>query len=237
MNNILMNEEMTKAILDGSKVQTRRVIKSVKDCGVEFKKFKIKENTFNAFWEDKNKAKMFSQPIEDFILQEAKYQIGETIWVREPAKVISAIFDGTVQAEYLSDGERTYFKVDRFYKNGELPKWIDEIQGIPNGCIKEMARIFLKITDVRVERLQDISDEDCLKEGIYETDDNDCTGNYKVYTTVKPNIKNGIILNDTYCSAYEAFEQLWNSTSPKGYKWEDNPYVFVYTFERIENAS
>jgi uncharacterized protein YhfF len=73
-----------------------------------------------------------------------------------------------------------------------------------------MARIFLKVTNVKVERLQDITRRDVLSEGIREH----AVNQFHPHTCL--------------------FETLWNSTSKDGYKWEDNPYVFVYEFERIE---
>jgi len=89
-------------------------------------------------------------------------------------------------------------------------------QGIPYGCIKTMARIFLKITDVRVEKLQDISIDDiCRDAGLIKND-------YKRLFAYPNHIGNKWI-------------KLWNKTAQKGYKWEDNPDVFVYDFERVNN--
>ena len=72
-----------------------------------------------------------------------------------------------------------------------------------------MARIFLKVTNVRVERLQDITFDDIEK--------------YGIKFNLKINGKN-------------KFKILWNSTAKDGYKWEDNPYVFVYEFEKIHDV-
>ena len=74
---------------------------------------------------------------------------------------------------------------------------------------KKYARIFLKVTNVRVERLQDIDYGDIIDEG----------WDYGI------NIR-----------ALEWWKKLWNSTTKDGYKWEDNPYVFVYEFERIHDV-
>jgi hypothetical protein len=204
MKNILFNTEMTKAILDGRKVQTRRVIKSDE----EFIK-KLMVNLYNDY------------SFDNFIEREAKYQIGETIWVREPARVIEMFDKDNEKVEfsfqYLSDMSFGNMKVpSRFISKNvneyKYPKWLELGQGIPNGCIKEMARIFLKITNVRVERLQDITLDDIIAEGW-----NKSTGFY----------------NSDLDSALDWWETLWDKTAPKGYKWEDNPYVFVYEFERV----
>ena len=79
-----------------------------------------------------------------------------------------------------------------------------------------MARIFLKVTNVRVERLQDITLADMICEGINHLQE------YSTGKVVKPSIQ-----------IKREFVNLWNSTAKDGYKWEDNPYVFVYKFERI----
>ncbi|MFW2308043.1 hypothetical protein, partial [Aliarcobacter butzleri] len=105
-------------------------------------------------------------------------------------------------------------------------------KGVPNGCIKEMARIFLKVTNVRVERVKDISDKDCIKEGISEVgfypDEGFplCSG----YMIGKDDGKTA--LSNT---PQKPFSELWNSTAKDGYKWGRDPYVFVYEFERLTN--
>ncbi|MFA5669906.1 MAG: hypothetical protein WCX83_00230 [Candidatus Cloacimonas sp.] len=208
MNNILMNIEMTKAILDGRKVQTRRVFKDDEVIDTFLKN----GGELNKIW---------------VIDKYSKYQIGETIWVREPAKVISSIYDGTVRAEYIADGETTYFNVGRFEKDGVLPKWITNCQGIPNGCIKEMARIFLKITNVRVEILQDITFEDIFKEGFDgKVSDYFISTRYKEKAITADTLKELEILN--------WWISVWDKTAKTPYKWANNPYTFVNDFERVE---
>ncbi len=202
MQNILMNVEMTKAILDGRKVQTRRVLK---DSRIE--DIYINENGKKVvlIWGSENY-------LSKYIEVNSKYQVGETIWVREPAKVVEADeINGTFTYEYLADLQWSRDDIPERFENA---RWIWNKQGIPNGCIKEMARIFLKITDVRVERLQDISSHDIFAEGIPA--------------------KNSCSLQEASADAKEKWIKLWNSTAPNGYKWEDNPYVFVYEFGRVE---
>jgi len=190
---ILFNTEMVRAILDGRKTQTRRVIKSKT----------VRASPFTpSGLEDRHGAEI-----------KAKYEVDDTLWVREPSRVVENNYL-TFDAQYLADKEFMWGLAvpERFISdNGDFPKWLTKCQGIPNGCIKEMARIFLKVTDVRVERLQDISHDDVYAEG------------FPI---------------DYYEKGGENFRHwwidLWNSTSKDGYKWEDNPYVFVYEFERVE---
>jgi hypothetical protein len=78
---------------------------------------------------------------------------------------------------------------------------------------KEAARIFLKVTDVRVERLQDITEEDAIAEGMSKT------------------LVDGVV----FISAKGNFHVLWDSLNIKrGYGWEANPWVWVIEFERVE---
>ena len=82
----------------------------------------------------------------------------------------------------------------------------------------------IRITEVRVQRLQDISDEDCLNEGVI----------YDKLTTVAPYgfyVKEGI--RKCYRTPQDAFWELINRVSGKG-TWERNPYVLAYTFELVQ---
>lgn len=85
---------------------------------------------------------------------------------------------------------------------------------------KEAARIWLKVTDVRVERLQDITGLSVQKEGI-EVDPNECASKFDFITEL-----------------FLLFQKLWDSTIKKSdldrYGWDTNPYVWVIEFERCE---
>jgi len=124
-----------------------------------------------------------------------------------------------------------------------------------------MARDFRIVTNVRVERLQDMTLEDTLREGFLPT--LECKRGYKFIHNISSCNVDNIVTPFTRCGfkmelktketcpecgktmyienlnkiSKEAslwFTTLWNSTAPKGYKWEDNPYVFVYEFEKVE---
>ena len=84
----------------------------------------------------------------------------------------------------------------------------------------------IRITDIKVERLQDISDEDCLKEGIYE-DSGDDEFPPSIFYEFEGN------KDDGFDTPREAFAALIDKVSDKG-TWESNPYVFVYEFELID---
>lgn len=80
----------------------------------------------------------------------------------------------------------------------------------------------IKITDIHVERLQDISDEDCLKEGIEKCKIPLCIKHYFIRDC-----------GDCASSPREVFSELIDKVSGKG-TWESNPWVFVYEFELLK---
>ena len=213
MNSISINAEMTKAILDGRKTQTLRVIKPdfIMHKDSEYK-YSIRDKRMR--WND-------FKTIEDFIKFSSKYKKGDIIWVREPVKIIYATIDKSVDYniwtfKYKADNKKKTGKIPERLKKEDFPDWIYENKYVPNGCTVEMARIFLNIINIRVERLQDISVEDIIKEGI----------------TVNTQSLEKYCKSDEE-SYYLEFKELWNKTAPKGYKWDDNPFVFIYEFKKI----
>lgn len=232
---ILFNTKMVKAVLDGIKTQTRRVVNK-EYLGMA----DIEENNIYVPREDGGYINILNTTW-------SKYKVGDILWVREPAKImgnhkqIGNIYERTCNFKYLADDKIiedfnipyrfSASHINHFLYKNIKPTWLTGNKGVPNGCIKEMARIFLKVTNVRVERLQDISDDDCIKEGISEVgfypDEGYplCTG----YMAGKDDGKTALAN-----TPQKPFSELWNSTTKKGYKWEDNPYVFVYDFEKVE---
>ncbi len=202
---ILFNTEMVKAILDGRKMQTRRV----------FSKTQLKYFDYAQKLGEMSSLDNLHENDFAYILQFSQYKVGDVLWVREPAKVKSPPIATCKKLtfKYLADNKITEIYLDDDFDHSK--KWIQRCQGVPNGCIKEMARIFLKVTNVKFERLQDVKYSDIEKELGVNAD------NYKQYTSWSDLM--ACDLKDT-----------WNSTAKDGYKWEDNPYVFVYEFERIE---
>lgn len=138
-------------------------------------------------------------------IKKAPYQPGDILYVRESYSELSF---GYV---YKADGEN----IDHL---GNVIKWHPSIH-MP----KEAARIWLKVTDVRVERLHEITLEDIKNEGIYD--------DYKTYSKE--------YLENLRSVAYpKAFSRIWNSTIKKTdldrYGGDANPWVWVIEFERCE---
>ena len=217
---MIVNLEVAKTM--DRKTQTRRLIKSDSKEKLSFSELhKMKDNEFVL----KNGEPVsigYGAVNEDgdngFL---SKYQMDNILWVREPVQITR--FDDIIQQydyQYVSDGQNIYqADIPKKYKRHNNPKWMKNLYRVPNGCLKTMARHFVKITNVRVERLQDITYEDILAEGCPKI------------TAIGSNID---ALEFKKRKAKEWWIDLWNSTAPKGYKWEDNPYVFVYEFERVE---
>ena len=245
MKPILFNTEMVRAILEKTKTMTRRAIKNIGNDLMYF------QDT----WSDGKQQACFMGGKEPVYVN-YPYGIGDILYVRETWKVgtwtngcMKVAIDYKAGRHEKTDWINTFgnhnklleqniedcrkaklinvesgmtyqeecdkgLLFDEQYKweVGDSPcRWRPSIH-MP----KKYARIFLIVTDVRVERLQDISDEDCIAEGI----------------TWHPPIGHNDPTDDV--TEKEVFQGLWNSTAKDGYKWEDNPYVFVYEFERVE---
>lgn len=194
---ILFNTEMVQAIIDGRKTQTRRIIKP--------QPTNPRWNNIGWLgWEDDYGYRM-KHPCE----------AGDILWVRETWDNIPVSPGGHIRM-----GGRYYYKADDDLRPGawKVGKWRPSIH-MP----KEAARIFLRVTDVRVERLQDISVEDCKREGIWD--------DYKTPTKKWHD-------NLAEMAYPRCFAKLWDSTIKPSdrdcYGWEANPWVRVIEFERCE---
>lgn len=241
---ILFNTEMVRAILAGRKTVTRRVIKprnairAKKEgykqggCGLWIdpstdngdKQGHIKDYSISAMW----------STWKWYIDHYAPYQIGDILYVRETWARLVTAKDGEMQSE------RYVYKATDEYPFGESG-YIVKFRWKPSIHMpKEAARIWLKVTDVRVERLQDMTEDDVVDEGaeklIYSCEHID-------YTVVPPepcfntcNACKDCIIDHSYQELFG--KMVWNSTIKKQdldrYGWDANPWVWVIEFERIE---
>ncbi len=194
MKPMLMNTEMVKAILAGRKSVTRQLIKpqphNVLYDGI-LQQGEIEDGDVLLTLNKDNKTEMLIPP----------YQAGDVLYVRE-----------TWCKGSLNGGADQYF-----YKANDNDfhcQWRPSIH-MP----KEAARIFLRVTKVRAERLQDIRLEGCLAEGVQLT-----------FLEERDFAKRGLI-------AWQRYSTVWDSTINKAgldkYGWDANPYVWVVSFERI----
>lgn len=221
---ILFNTEMTRAILDGRKTCTRRAVK-YKYSNTEMK---IKSDKYGSrlieIQKDvegetygKNPDGSTWHKLLPYIEKIPPYKKGDILYVRE-----------TWCKGYLMNAkERYYYKAD---DNDFYCTWHPSIH-MP----KEAARIWLKVMDVRVERLQEMKPVDVIKEGAYP----DCWDCLNTYEESGSQCCYGTEEECSQCDGVMMeWEKLWNSTIKKSdldlYGWDANPWVWAIEFERCE---
>lgn len=207
---ILFNTEMVRAILAGEKTQTRRIAKYSAQRVYDF------ACADGKWYETYNPKNPPGHLIEWYLSMGTvgPYMIGDVLWVRE---TWSTHYDGIhpdLVYCYKADG----INLKAECAPGENNRWYPSIH-MP----REAARIFLKVKDVRVERVQDISFEDCKQEGIWD--------DYKTYSAEYHD-------NLAKVAYPRCFAQLWDSTIKpvdiERFGWAANPWVWVITFERCD---
>lgn len=197
---ILFNTEMVRAILNGSKTCTRRIVKFLPG----------KNPNWTGYIKDGN---MLYNATNEPCIKEAPYKAGDILYVRET---------------WCDDRQFTHDSTpgQYFYKASENEKfkWKPSIH-MP----KEAARIWLKVTDVRVERLQNMTEGDCIKEGIYPSRCKECNAPFGCDCCP-----------DEGYNEIDAFAELWDSTIKKTelekYGFDANPWVWLIDFERCEKS-
>ena len=187
MKPILFNTEMVRAILEGRKTVTRRVVKPQPPATSVVRKRSCAWDW--SFWADCDMGHLMKPP----------YHPGDILWVRETwAKSMAGTF------MYRADDKA--IMVERWHPSIHMPR--------------EAARLFLRVTDVRVERLQDIDDDGAKAGGANYQDGKNVGWEEKMRRT-----------------AIDRFAEIWDNTIKPAdlhlYGWEANPWVWVIEFERI----
>ena len=186
---------LTKAVLNGTKTMTRRMLKVPKTCnGKEVYSFNILTNSVGTQCVDlvdENGGVLGSL--------KPHYEVGEVVAIAQ---------------SYYTIGKTQY---DKFGN------------GVPGNSNKMFTRAELlphhiKITDVKIERLQSVSDEDILKEGVWQ---------YPKLRAYHVSKATGFAPDVAFLTAREAFAYLIDKISGKG-TWENNPWVVVYSFELVD---
>ncbi|MDD1850585.1 hypothetical protein ACNPB1_19830 [Klebsiella pneumoniae] len=211
---MIFNGEMVRAILDGRKTQTRRIIK---DCTVgrdQISKFiQIEKKFIGCYPED----------VPELIRECCPYGVpGDRIWVREAFRVHSRATDVATLV----------------YKASERNSWTEQTHRVPVAVCNKPAtpekwtpslhmprwasRILLEITDVRVEQLNAISQEDAQAEGM------ELTGWRPTYSAPD---SGGEVM-----TPYDNFAELWSSIYGAD-SWRANPWVWVIEFKRVEGGA
>lgn len=186
---------LTKAVLDGTKTMTRRMLKVPKTCnGKEVYSFNILTNSVGTQCVDlvdENGGVLGSL--------KPHYEVGEVVAIAQ---------------SYYTIGKTQY---DKFGN------------GVPGNSNKMFTRAELmphhiKITDVKVERLQSVSDDDILREGVWQ---------YPKLRAYHVSKATGFVPDVAFLTAREAFAYLIDRISGKG-TWESNPWVVAYSFELVD---
>ena len=233
MKKIMFNDKygLTQAVLDGRKTMTRRIIKpQPQDCSSKHKGY------IGASWKNEPMRLIIDEDncafckycgygvdyFKDKGLFNASYKVGEVVAIAQ-----------------------SYMDVDRFHGKGKnaayleyLDSMLPELKLYPGWGNKMFVQADLmphhiKITGVKVERLQDISDEDCLKEGIVRqeviSDESPFLYAYDAFL----NGDNKYFASRWFKNPKEAFAVLIDKVSGKG-TWDSNPYVFAYEFKLVD---
>lgn len=242
MRPILFNGQMVRALVDGRKTVTRRVIpfKYVQNADTDHK-------DHSYFWVEDEYGDTHSG------VEIAPYAVGDVLWVREAWRVgawshavngiaVDYKADGCARCEWLypdaadfqryaaqsmRDAKRAGFEPNDdgqfVWAVGEGPtRWRPSIHMPKWAC-----RIWLRVIDVRVERLQDITEWSAKAEGVgvgCPDIPGDCSGDW-------------CESDGERCerlSYIGGFRVLWDSLVKDGDRWDDNPFVWVVAFERSE---
>ena len=216
---ILFSGPMVRAILDGRKTQTRRVIKP---------RYRDDESGFQVCtnkatgerWVEKADEHGGSFDAPRYVLP--RYQPGDVLWVRETWFYEWHMYEITDGYPDLPGGRyrhRYVYKADEpdYPVNTGVGAW----GWHPSiHMLREAARLFLRVTAVRAERVQDITEADAQAEGFRGFDE----------------LTDGADAELFDLTAREGFRFYWDCLPHKrGFGWEENPWVWVYEFERLED--
>ena len=214
MKKIMFNNKygLTEAVLEGRKTQTRRILNPT----MLFQRLETYEGWSNddiGAWKRSCNRRLYEaqgdtlQQMFDYALKSSRYKIGDVVAIAQSYKDIHAemrkeVGDWDLKKEFLQSKGYTN---KMFVRADKMPHRI-------------------RITDIRIEQLQDISEDDCLAEGIWRADNVGLEGTTYWY--------HGLV-NSFFRTPQEAYASLIDRISGKG-TWESNPYVFVYDFEVID---
>ncbi len=222
---IIMTGESVRAILRGRKTQTRRVIDSgcnythgdflLGAWGLSRPPYQFEGGPCPWRWRGNNDPKPgdwieeLQTDVDDHETCPVRcpFAIGQRLWVREtwcprndvdpitaPSKAVHYLL---LKADYDVDKSMEWHSYGPWRSPIHMPRWA--------------SRLTLEITDVRVQRLHDISEEDAAAEGVIE-------------------------LRPTTCSARDDYRATWDAINGKKHPWESNPWIWALTFRMIKSC-
>lgn len=220
---IMFNDKysLTQAVLDGRKTMTRRIIK----CPETYKGRPVKGLRITGSKDIRLAVEMlvYNEECDDFVPMyiQPRYEIGEVIAVAQSYESL-----GMNPEIALNDRDGIGFYTKTKFAPGWKNKMFVRADLMPH---------HIRITNIKIQRLQEISNEDCLKEGIIKTIHKSADGEWGRYYwhhgVTRSNCPYGQYKE--YSNPLEAFASLIDCVSGKG-TFKSNPYVFVYEFELID---
>lgn len=232
---ILFSTPMVQAILEGRKTQTRRT-KGLEKFNENPKKWRYDGLCEDGYFMELTS--IYGTPLEHYFEVIPPCTIGDVLWVRETFEYFESNYNmhdtihsktSSVKIQFKADGMiSNEFSVNKLTALKALVKIekgkLDKPIFLPSIFMpKEACRIFLKIKSIRVERLQEISEEDSDHEGVKNDDFFSGLYNYLNYGSNVFDLK----------TAKDSFISLWQKINGKA-SWDSNPFVFAYEFEQIE---
>lgn len=223
MKKMMFNDEygLTQAVLEGRKIQTRRIVA----CPKKYKGIDVAGFYAYRRPSDRVVVELCMYDEDEIPIDEGqilpKYKIGEIVAVAQSYKSIGYQPTDKTSIIKANDVEFIEFQKHKGWNNKMFVQSTDMI-------------VFIRITNVMVQRLQDISDEDCLKEGVV-VDESKIKGGVRSYYPCK-NLKewaHEVGWGRVYNTPREAYAVLIDKVSGKG-TWERNPWVWVYDFELVK---
>ena len=213
MKKIIFNDKygFTQAVLEGRKTQTRRMLNPT----LFFQRLETYEGWSNediSAWKRSCNRRFYEskgdtlKQMLDYALSSSRYKVGETVAIAQSYK--------DIHSEILREVGDLDLKNEFLQSKGYTNKMFVRAEKMPHA---------IRITNVRVERLQDIREKDCMKEGIWRDDNVGLEGTTYWYHG---------LANSSFRTPQEAYASLIDSISGKG-TWASNPYVFVYDFVLI----
>lgn len=235
MKKIMFNDKfgLTQAVKEGRKTMTRRIIK----CPRTFRGEWVAGFNIHRSPSDKKIVGfpcMYDADEREFDMGEIlpKYELGEVVAIAQSYQDIDNYYYAALRRKTSIHGQ-IIDELD-LVDIHDIIKWKslrDDLMNTPGWTNKMFVKADLmphhiKITGIKVERLQDISDEDCLKEGIVKGKcGSESTHFMDAYYVPKE--------KQPYCTPRDAFEVLIDKVSGKGV-FKSNPYVFVYEFKLLD---
>ena len=213
MKGLIFTEPMFYAVIEVRKTQTRRIInpqpdiiRSIANDLAKHPGYEISEKTWTP-------APAFHFLMSGSKFLDPRYKVGESVYIKEP-----------------------FHNPDDFliyYKYGTSVEWNSKIKWKnPRMMAARQARFFIEITDVRCERVADISDEDCLMEGV-KCFEQPIEHRFVYCYDVVPSADNGHVKYVGFNTPRDAYAALFDKINGKG-SFERNPYVFVYEYKLIK---